>query len=257
METLKLIALWSEDSIQAMLEGCKRNKDVFSKLAKQMEAAGIHKTADQCNRKINKLKYEYRKIKDSNARSGSGRKEWKFYNAMDNVLGHRPATRPPVIVESSSSSMSPEEELSTSLLPTPPPSSVLSERIILENDGVGDGEVAGSSSGDVAEQKKKIVNKKRKKSIDKFQKIEGLVDKVIKLQEDSDNRYLKLEERMLELEEKRFKETQELQLRMLSMLCNHAPNFRSSPASHPLVYPPTNYIQPMYSFENPPDNQQE
>ena len=33
-ETLKLIALWSEDSIQAMLEGCKRNKDVYAKLAK-------------------------------------------------------------------------------------------------------------------------------------------------------------------------------------------------------------------------------
>ena len=80
---------------------------------------------------------------------------------------------------------------------------------------------------------------------------------MIKLQEDSDNRYLKQEERMLELEEKRFKETQELQIRMLSMLCNHVPNFCSSPASHPLVYPPTNYGQPMYSFENPPDNQQE
>ena len=144
--------------------------------------------------------------------------------------------------------MSPEEELSTSLSLTPPPSSVLSERILLEDDGVGDGEVAGSSSGDVAEQKKKTVNKKRKRNIDKFPTIEGLVDKMIKLQEDSDNRYLKLEERMLELEEKRFKETQELQLRMLSMLCNHAPNFRSSP---------TNYIQHMYSFENPPDNQQE
>ena len=82
---------------------------------------------------------------------------------------------------------------------------------------------------------------------------------MIKLQEDSDNRYLKLEERMLELEGKRFKETQELQLCMLSMLCDHAPNFLSSPASHPLhslVYPPTNYSQLMYSFENPPDSQQ-
>ena len=43
METLKLIALWSEDSTQAMLEGCKRTKVVFSKLAKPMEAAGIQK----------------------------------------------------------------------------------------------------------------------------------------------------------------------------------------------------------------------
>ena len=74
-ETLKLIALWSEDSIQAMLEGCKRNKDVYAKLAKQMEETGYHKTGDQCSRKINKLKYEYRRIKDNNEQSGRGRME--------------------------------------------------------------------------------------------------------------------------------------------------------------------------------------
>ena len=43
METLKLIALWSEDSTQTMLEGCKRTKVVFLKLEKPMEAAGIQK----------------------------------------------------------------------------------------------------------------------------------------------------------------------------------------------------------------------
>ena len=29
LEGCKRIALWSEDSVQAMLEGCKRNKDVY------------------------------------------------------------------------------------------------------------------------------------------------------------------------------------------------------------------------------------
>ena len=32
-ETLKLIDIWGEDAIQAMLEGNKRNKDVFKKIA--------------------------------------------------------------------------------------------------------------------------------------------------------------------------------------------------------------------------------
>ena len=81
----------------------------YSKLAKQMEAAEDHhpemenliarcqsnlkpesgfcKTPDQCNHKINKFKYEYRKIKDSNARSGSGRKVWKFYDATNSERG--------------------------------------------------------------------------------------------------------------------------------------------------------------------------
>ena len=76
---------------------------MFLKLTKQMEAAGMDKTADQCNRKINKLKYEYKNIKDINARSGSGRKEWAMWQDTDQQH------RPPVIVESGSPSVSPEE----------------------------------------------------------------------------------------------------------------------------------------------------
>ena len=39
-ETLKLIEVCGEESIQAMLEGSKRNRDVFNKIAREMEAAG-------------------------------------------------------------------------------------------------------------------------------------------------------------------------------------------------------------------------
>ena len=62
---LKLIDIWGEDAIQAMLEVSKRNKDVFKKISSKMTDAGYDKTADQCNSKIRKLKLEYRKIKDS------------------------------------------------------------------------------------------------------------------------------------------------------------------------------------------------
>ena len=47
-ETLKLIEIWGGDAIQAMLEGCRRNKDVFVKISKELEAAGFSKKADQC-----------------------------------------------------------------------------------------------------------------------------------------------------------------------------------------------------------------
>ena len=99
-ETLKLIDIWSEDCIQAMLEGARRNKDVFIKISKEMEMAGFKKTADQCSSKIKKLRFEYRKIKDKNGKTGRGRSAWKFYEAMDQVLGHKPATQPPVLIES-------------------------------------------------------------------------------------------------------------------------------------------------------------
>ena len=38
---MKLIELWSEDSIQAQLEGSKRNAIVFNKIVRDMEAAGF------------------------------------------------------------------------------------------------------------------------------------------------------------------------------------------------------------------------
>ena len=39
-ETLKLIEIWGEDTIQGMLEGSRRNQDVFAKISHEMEAAG-------------------------------------------------------------------------------------------------------------------------------------------------------------------------------------------------------------------------
>ena len=71
-ETFKLIELWGDDRIQTELEGCKRNKDVYKKLAGGMVEAGHEKTAEQCREKVKKLKAEYRKVKDSQNRSAAG-----------------------------------------------------------------------------------------------------------------------------------------------------------------------------------------
>ena len=98
-ETFKLIELWGDDRIQAQLEGCKRNKEVYKKIARGMVEAGHEKTAEQCREKAKKLKAEYRKVKDSQNKSGAGRKSWKYLDAMDAVLGDKPATRPQVIVD--------------------------------------------------------------------------------------------------------------------------------------------------------------
>ena len=55
-EVLKLIELWSEESIQVMLEGSKRNCDVFNKISLELESAGFQMTGEPCNCKIRKLK---------------------------------------------------------------------------------------------------------------------------------------------------------------------------------------------------------
>ena len=77
--------------VKTLLVGSYRNKDVFKKIADKMTDAGYDKTADQCNSKVRKLKLEY-KIKDCRSKR-TGRKEWRFIDAKDAVLGHKPATK--------------------------------------------------------------------------------------------------------------------------------------------------------------------
>ena len=91
-DVFKLIDLWGEDSIQVQLETCKRNKWVYEKIAAQMKEAGYDRSADQCREKAKKLKGEYRKVKDKQGKTGTGRINWKFFDVLDDLLGNRPRT---------------------------------------------------------------------------------------------------------------------------------------------------------------------
>lgn len=51
-ETLKLIELWSEETIQVQLEGCKRNMHVYQKISRELGVAGYERTAIQCRDKL-------------------------------------------------------------------------------------------------------------------------------------------------------------------------------------------------------------
>ena len=58
-----------------------------------MVEAGYKRTGVQCREKIKKLKSEYKKIKDNNSETGRGRKAWKFYSCMNEILGNKPVTQ--------------------------------------------------------------------------------------------------------------------------------------------------------------------
>ena len=53
--------------------------------------------------KIKKLKGEYKKEKDRHNKTGEERTTWDYFDAMDSILGHRPATRPPIVIDTSRS----------------------------------------------------------------------------------------------------------------------------------------------------------
>ncbi|XP_062523879.1 myb/SANT-like DNA-binding domain-containing protein 7 [Corticium candelabrum] len=99
-ETLLLIDLWGEESVQVQIEGCARNKAVYAKLAARMQEEGYNRSGTQCREKIKKLKTDYRKVKDNNNESGRARRSSRIFEAMDAILGHKPATCPPIVLES-------------------------------------------------------------------------------------------------------------------------------------------------------------
>ena len=102
-EILKLIEIWGQEHIQRQLQECKRNQSVYEGVAKEMREAGYERTYQQCRDKIKKLKGEYKKEKDRHNKTGEERTTWDYFDAMDSILGHRPATRPPIVIDTSRS----------------------------------------------------------------------------------------------------------------------------------------------------------
>lgn len=47
-----------DDQIQAQLEGCKPNQDIFAKISSELSKEGYERTTQQCRDKIKKLKVE-------------------------------------------------------------------------------------------------------------------------------------------------------------------------------------------------------
>ena len=100
-EVFKLISIWSDATIQEKLEGCRRNSQVYKKISDDLRSAGFARTLEQCREKIKKLKTEYKKIKYKRDQTGQGRyPEWEYFDALNEVLGHKHSTKPPVVVES-------------------------------------------------------------------------------------------------------------------------------------------------------------
>ena len=98
-ETKTLISVWGEENVQQQLDGAVRNKVVYEQVAKKMNNYGYKRDRLQCRNKIKNLKKEYRTVKDHNNETGRGRKTCKFFEELDEILGHRPASTPRVLVD--------------------------------------------------------------------------------------------------------------------------------------------------------------
>ena len=118
-ETFFLLDLWGNESDQALLKGCTRNRHVYERIACDLEKERYKRMWSQCRDKLKKLKKEYKKLKDYHDETGKKRKQWKFYDKVDDIIGSKPATQPEVIIDTSvegtsSRILSDEEEVGIS-----------------------------------------------------------------------------------------------------------------------------------------------
>lgn len=68
-ETKALIAIWGQENVQSQLDRVHRNRDVYQRIAMELEDTGYVKTWQQCRTKIKNLSQKYRKVNISFTRS--------------------------------------------------------------------------------------------------------------------------------------------------------------------------------------------
>ena len=61
-ETKALIAIWGQENVQSQLDRAHRNRDVYQRIAMELEDIGDVKTWQQCRTKIKNLTQKYRKV---------------------------------------------------------------------------------------------------------------------------------------------------------------------------------------------------
>ena len=134
-----------------------------------------------------------------------------FFDAIDNVLGHTPSTQPPVVVESAASSYFEVSEMDN-------------EGDTNEESIQDSGSHSRSVTPSPAVAKRKEPNKskgkgtKRKRAVCVVERVDDVIEKVIQFQEDSERNFMRLEEQMLEAEERRRKDNQQFMLQMMQLI---------------------------------------
>uniref|UniRef100_A0ABM5EI02 Aldehyde dehydrogenase family 16 member A1 isoform X1 n=1 Tax=Pogona vitticeps TaxID=103695 RepID=A0ABM5EI02_9SAUR len=90
-ETLDFLALWGEEGIQAQLNRCHRNADVYQWISERMAEKGYFRDEDQCRTKGKDLKKSYKQAK---LQDGIARQRCRFFHELDAILGNGRAGGP-------------------------------------------------------------------------------------------------------------------------------------------------------------------
>ena len=220
----------------------------FNKISSRMRSAGFDRSTEQCRLKVNKLRAEYKKIRDGNKKTGEDRKDWKHFDALDAILGSKPSTEPLIVVDTLAGHC---DDVQPFTVEDEGEDGEESDEVI-----VGETEMLGTSQSsistanlDCVEDEKvdvrNIGKNKGKKRMSRDDRLENAMDsvmtKMMERQSKTDELFLeletkrmKMEEQMYEMEQRRVKEERErqererreereFQLKLYSMICgtNH------------------------------------
>lgn len=95
---------WSHPAILLLIElyrkyrtqfkSAKHVKNVWQKIATDMNSEGREVTWQLCEKKFRNMKGTYKDIKDHHRQSGRGRKKWPYFEVFSELLGTEPAISP-------------------------------------------------------------------------------------------------------------------------------------------------------------------
>lgn len=87
--TFRLIEEWQKNE-EKFTSGSYSKKSIWIEISKNVSDESVGPSFEHCLNKWKNLVRTYRKVKDNNNKSGRGNQTFKFYEALDNVLGKRP-----------------------------------------------------------------------------------------------------------------------------------------------------------------------
>ncbi|CAB4003255.1 Hypothetical predicted protein, partial [Paramuricea clavata] len=103
---IALLNIWQEEEIRISLETCKSSKEMratYRTITLELHKKGFTDyTLENVVNKMKKLRQRFKKEVDSAKKSGKGRaKPWKFFQRLNDIIGHRPNVRPAFCVDTS------------------------------------------------------------------------------------------------------------------------------------------------------------
>jgi hypothetical protein len=173
------------------------------------------------SREIKKLKVDYRKIKDNNNESGRARRSTKVYEVMDEILGCRPATLPPILVDTLAEDPCPpaqadqeeeEEALSCSATTLSTPTSCSSEVSDLSTRADCNGGSSQTSHSSTTSSKGNGVKRRREEDKSKGREgrmkemMESLMVTMKETRETDSSLLVEMEEKRMKYEDQRLRE---------------------------------------------------